>query len=119
MIRQLSKYMVFTLLTVIFLLFSEQPAVADEGPVTTEMSAQLAAIQQTIEKRLTAIENRLDKLTKPVWEYKLIFPNMMQTSRQAETEIYDGVDFKAMGRGGWELVSYSVQYGFIFKRRAR
>jgi hypothetical protein len=118
MIGQLSKYMVFTFLTFIFLLFSGQSAVADQGLATIEMSAQLAAIQQTIEKRLTAIENRLDKLAKPVWEYKLIFPNMM-TSRQAETGIYDGVNFKAMGRDGWEVINYSVQYGFIFKRRAR
>ncbi|MCG8567793.1 MAG: hypothetical protein MI747_22230, partial [Desulfobacterales bacterium] len=78
---------------------------------------ELYKIRKTMEAALITIEEMKAQLLNPKWEYRIILPNMMNSSGQSREGIHDGVNFNLMGKDGWELVNYSVQYGFIFKKR--
>ena len=58
----------------------------------------------------------MENLVRPQWEYRVVVPNMMNTSNMGEHTL-DGIDLNKLGKDGWELVNYTANYGFVFKRR--
>ncbi len=76
----------------------------------------IAGAVQTLDKRLAHVEVLIQSLVHPTWEYKVMVPNIINTSEKGRQSI-DGIDFGQLGKQGWELVNYTNQYGFIFKRR--
>ena len=71
---------------------------------------------QKLDKRISDIQVQVQSLAHPVWEYKVVVPNIINTSGMEDQGI-DGVNLSQLGKQGWELVNYTDQYGFIFKRR--
>ncbi len=104
---------------VLVILAGQQPVYGQETGRDEDTVAQIAELQRVVENKLAIIEGQLDRLIHPKWEYKLVVPNMMGSSGEPQDGVFDGVDFKSAGNDGWELVSYSVHYGFIFKRRVQ
>ena len=88
---------------------------AEESGKNAIMQEMLKS-NKALKERLDRMEKDLHRLAHPVWEYKLVFPNMLH-SESRDDGIYDGVDFTKLGKAGWELINYSDDYGFIFKRR--
>ncbi len=95
---------------------AESSAGDNNGSGTFPELRALANTAQDMNKRLTHMESLLETLVRPVWEYKVVVPNMMNTSNMGD-QILDGIDLDKLGKDGWELISYTANYGFIFKRR--
>ncbi len=83
----------------------------------SELQAIVSAAQE-MGNRLTHMESLLQTLVHPVWEYKLVEPNILNTSEMGK-QCVEGVDMAKLGKEGWELVSYTDHYGFIFKRKRK
>lgn len=101
-----------------FLFLSVPAGSAGESP-GTESNLKIQALEravQKIDKRLSDMQPHLQSLAHPIWEYKVVVPNIINTSGMDDQGI-DGVNLSELGKQGWELVNYTVSYGFIFKRR--
>jgi len=104
--------------------FCREPVMAQDlgaevAAVRALLAAELPDIRKTLKNRLDKIQIRLDRLLSPTWEYKVVVPNLLNSPGSEDEGIFDGVDFNAMGLKGWELINYSDNYGFVFKRRVK
>ncbi|OEU68778.1 MAG: hypothetical protein BA863_06555 [Desulfovibrio sp. S3730MH75] len=75
--------------------------------------AMLLEPLDTLHQDLQRIEEKLDALANPKWEYKILTPNVIDE---------DAVDryspnLTPLGEQGWELVNYSSDIGYVMKRR--
>lgn len=69
---------------------------------------------ETLHQDLTRIEEKLDALANPKWEYKVLTPNVIDENA---IDRYSP-NLNPMGAEGWELITYSPDIGYIMKRRA-
>jgi|GEM_PF-4774045 len=76
--------------------------------------AAIESLRSSVEKNMSVLNSKLDKLMYPKWEYKIVNPNRLDSpSGQSR----DDVDFAGLGREGFELVGINTYVGYVFKRR--
>jgi hypothetical protein len=86
---------------------------------TTDFSpvvGAIGALGDTVKHGVAEIKAKLDALLYPRWEYKVIAPNKLDAS---DGRTRDEVDYAGLGREGWELVGFSQNQTYVFKRRAK
>jgi hypothetical protein len=90
-------------------------ASAASGDASANGNTILLAPLQALHQDLIGIEAKIEAYSNPTWEYTTLVPNILGDSG---TDPYNA-RLNALGQQGWELVSFSPDTGFIFKRRVR
>ncbi len=83
-------------------LVSESCAAEKSGAAALSELQVLADQAQEMNRRLSHMEGLLENLVRPQWEYRVVVPNMMNTSNMGEHTL-DGIDLNKLGKtvGNW------------------